>query len=132
MLLAKIIYQDLLPVETSVTFDIPYKTEYCLWHTIAKNASIYKSHLAHFHSRARKKIKKSTQKKCSYFEKWNFLALMLKEFLYFLEGKLSLYFRKRNLLVFPKMETCNSQPNPKKTKKLHRKKIPCISQNGTL
>ena len=70
-----------------------------------------------------KKIKKSTQKKCSYFEKWNFLALIWKKLLYFLEGKLSLYFGKCNLLVFPNMEPCNSQPNPKKSKKLHRKKI---------
>ena len=31
----------------------------------------------------------------SYFAKWNFLTLILKNFLYFLKRKLSLYYRKR-------------------------------------
>ena len=39
------------------------------------------------------------------FQKWNFLALILKKFLYFLKGKLFLYFWKWNHALFsPKSE----------------------------
>ena len=92
MLLAKIIYQDLLPVEILVTFDIPYKTEYYLWHTIAKNASIYKSHLAHFHSRARKKNQKVDSKKMFIFREMELSCFNIK--------KTPIFSRRKTFVIF--------------------------------
>ena len=44
--------------------------------------------------------------KSSYiFRKWNFLALMLRDFLYFLKRKLFLYFRKWKFLIYYETET---------------------------
>ena len=48
-----------------------------------------------------KQIKRSTPKKNSlYFQKRNFLALILKKFLYFLKRKLFLYFLKIKLFIY--------------------------------
>ena len=70
------------------------------------------------------KIKKSTPKKNSlYFGKWNFLTLILRNFLYFLNRKLSLYFGKRkprkNSLYFRKRSFLiflEELPKPQKPK----------------
>ena len=44
--------------------------------------------------------------KSSYiFRKWNFLALILRNFLYFLKRKLFLYFRKWKFLIYYETET---------------------------
>ena len=53
-----------------------------------------------------------------YFGKWNFTTLRLKNFIHFLKRKLFLYFRKWNPALF----------SP--SKKIHPKKIYCISGNG--
>ena len=51
-------------------------------------------------------MKKIPSKKNSYiFRKWNFLALILRYFWYFLKINLSLYFWKWNFLVFHEPET---------------------------
>ena len=71
--------------------------------------SIIWSHLAHFLSPSLRKIKKIHPEKNSlHLGKRNFLALILRNFLYFLKRKLFLYFRKRK-----------------------PRKIPYISGNGT-
>ena len=63
--------------------------------------------------------------------KWNFLAQILKKFLYFFQRKPSfIFWKNRTFSYFRKMEPCTCKPKPQKTKKKHPKKIPYISGNG--
>ena len=57
------------------------------------------------------------EKNSLYFGKWNFIALALKNFLYFLKRKLfrkkkprknSMYLKKQNFLIFQEMESLKS------------------------
>ena len=89
------------------------------------------------------KLKKKHSKKSYfiflYFEKWNYLALILKNFLYFIQRIFSSISGNENP---PKMFVPGNG-NPKKTyisgsnflslknKKTHSKKLPYISGNGT-
>ena len=58
-----------------------------------------------------KKLKKKLPKRCSlYFQKWIFLALTFKKFLYSLKRNLFLYFRKRNPVLFS--PTLRNKRNP--------------------
>ena len=70
------------------------------------------------------KIKKIHPEKNSlYLRKWNFLALILKKFLYFLKRKLFIYFWKWNPAFF--------SPSSK-NKKIHPENISHTSGNGNL
>ena len=60
-----------------------------------------------------------------YSRKSNFLALILRNFLYFLKRKLSLYFEKWNFLTFQKTET------PKKFFIFQETELSYTSGNGT-
>ena len=62
-------------------------------------------------------------KRFLYFSKWNFLALILKNFLYFFKRMLFLYFRKWNPVLF--------SPGSKTKKKIDTKKNSYISGNET-
>ena len=76
------------------------------------------------------KITKIHPKKTSYIpEKWNFLTLILKNFLYFLKRKLFLYFRKWKPPKFSYifLKKCFSYISGSG----NLKKIPYISGNGT-
>ena len=53
-----------------------------------------------FTSRGSKNLKKLLEKNFLFFRKWNFLALILKVFLCFLERKLVFYFEKWNPALF--------------------------------
>ena len=54
-------------------------------------------------------------KRFLYFSKWNFLALILKNFLYFFKRMLFLYFRKWNPVLFsPGSKTKKKKSTPKK------------------
>ena len=75
------------------------------------------SYLAYFLSPSSRN-KKTPSKKSSYiflyFRKWNFLALILKNFLYFLKKTFlinSLYFRKQNFLVFQETSYISGSKN---------------------
>ena len=74
-------------------------------------SSIIKSYLAQFPSQSlpllpkKKQTKNPPEKNSLYFQKWIFLALILKKFLYSLKRKLFLYF-----LIFLKTVPCTFQP----------------------
>ena len=72
----------------------------------------FQSYLAHFLSPSPKNKKTRPKENFVYFQKWNFLALILRNFLYFAlfqereNSKISLYFGKqkpKKLLIFQKM-----------------------------
>ena len=76
------------------------------YHEMFLIRSILQGYLVHFSTQTRK-IKKIHLQKISYISgKWNFLALILKNFSYFLKRKLFSYFRKqkprKNFLYFLK------------------------------
>ena len=65
------------------------------YHEMFLIRSILQGYLVHFSTQTRK-IKKIHLQKISYISgKWNFLALILKNFSYFLKRKLFSYFRKQ-------------------------------------
>ena len=88
------------------------------YHEMFLIRSILQGYLVHFSTQTRK-IKKIHRQKISYISgKWNFLALILKNFSYFLKRTLFLYFRKtetpkkslifsqkKAVLIFPETET---------------------------
>ena len=80
---------------------------------LARSSGI-KSHLAHFQVQARKIKKIHPEKNSLYFQKWNFLALLLKKFLHFLKRKLFLYSQKWNPALFSPSSK-NKKIYPKKT-----------------
>ena len=85
--------------------------------------SIYKSHLVHFPVQTQKTKKNQPEKKFLYFQKWNFLALILKKFLYSLKRKLFQYFLKRKLfLYFRKWNPAIFNPSSE-NKKIHPEKM---------
>ena len=92
----------------------------------------FKGYLAHVLSTSPRKQNKSTLKKNSlYFGKWNFLALVLKNFLYFLifqetetPQKFFLFQETETLKSFFYFRKCNFLcPRPKKQKNPPRKKF---------
>ena len=64
------------------------------WKDVKGKSSIISSYLAHFSPSSKKKKKIHPKKISHILGKWNFLTLVLKNFLYFLWRKLFLYFRK--------------------------------------
>ena len=77
------------------------------------------SYLTHFPAQAQKKKKINPEKNSLYIRKWNFLALIIKKFLYFLKIKLFSYFHKRKLfLYFWKWNPALFSPGSK-NKKIH-------------
>ena len=75
-------------------------------------SGIFQSYLAHFLTPSPKNKKIQPKENFVYFQKWNFLALILRNFLYFAlfqereNSKISLYFGKqkpKKLLIFQKM-----------------------------
>ena len=70
------------------------------------------------------------EKNSLYFRKWNFLALKLKEFLYFLKRNLFLYFREQNPALFRPRQKNKNFSYFLEIKLF--KKILYISENGTL
>ena len=85
------------------------------------------------------KIKKSTFKKFLIFQgmelsctkvkkfrKWNFIALLLRNFLYFLKRKFFLYFKKWDFLIFQETQTPKNflAFSYKKKKKIQKTEIP--------
>ena len=54
----------------------------------------------HLQTQTPKNYKKTPEKNSLYFWKWNFLAQILKKFLYFLKRKLFLYSPKRKLFLY--------------------------------
>ena len=71
-------------------------------HTVPSSApKKYCSYLAYFPAQTQKKTKNiDSEKNSLYYRKWNFLAQILKKFLYFLKRKLFWYFQKWNPAVF--------------------------------
>ena len=65
-----------------------------------------------------KKLKKSTKKNSLYFQKWNFLANILKKFLYFFKRKLFLYFQKWNPALFSQSSKNKRNPSQEKETEL--------------
>ena len=64
-----------------------------------------------------------------YFQKWNFLALILKNSLYFLREKLFLYFLKRKLFLYFHKWSPTLFSRSLKSKKISSKEISYISGN---
>ena len=91
----------------------------------------------HFSAQARKKKQTRSKKVLIFFlkrslcfGKWNFLALRLKQFLYFLKKEAVLIFRETELF---KKTSYISEGNflSSKNKKTHSEKMSYISGNGT-
>ena len=80
-------------------------------------------------SQPKKPPKNHLQKYSLYFWKWNFPALTLKKFLYFLKRKLFLYFLKRKLfLYFQKWTPRLFIPSSKNERNLARENFLCFSK----
>ena len=60
----------------------------------------FKSHLAHFLAQVQTNKKIHNPKNSSYFGKWNFLTLILKNLLYFVKRKLFLHFLNRKFFSY--------------------------------
>ena len=79
-------------------------SESCLT-AACKASSIYESYLTHFEPKPKNKTKNQTRKKFLTFREMELSCSSIKKFLYFLKGKLLLYFRKWSPAL--------SIPNPK-------------------
>ena len=60
----------------------------------------FKSHLAHFLAQVQTNKKIHNPKNSSYFGKWNFITLILKNLLYFVKRKLFLHFLNRKFFSY--------------------------------
>ena len=99
---------------------------------MTRGSSGIKGHLAHFLNPSPKKIeKRHLEKKFLYFGKWNFLALLLKNFLYFLifqesetPQKFFIFQETETLKSFLYFRKCNFlSPSPKNKKNPRWKKF---------
>ena len=99
---------------------------------MTRGSSGIKGHLAHFLNPSPKKIeKRHLEKKFLYFGKWNFLALLLKNFLYFLmfqesetPQKFFIFQETETLKSFLYFRKCNFlSPSPKNQKNARWKKF---------
>ena len=81
----------------SVNLDFFTKFVFCNLH---KNSSGFKSHLVLARPKPKRIRKNHPEKNSLYFQKSNFLALMLKKLLYFLKRKFFLYFLKRKFFLY--------------------------------
>ena len=78
-----------------------------------------------------KKPKKIQPGKISlYFRKWNFLALILKKFLYFLKRQLVLYFLKKSFSYISGNGSTQFSVQAQKIKEIHLRKISYTLGNG--
>ena len=94
------------------------------------SSSGFKSHLAHFPAQAQKSKIYLFPKNSLYFRKWNFLALILKNFLYFLERKLFLYFLKIDFPYIFLNETLHFSHQAQEIKEIHPRRMFYTSGNG--
>ena len=67
-----------------------------------------------FSPSSKNKRKIHPKKRFLYFSKWNFLALILKNLLYFFKRKLFLYFRKWNPVLFSPGSKTKKKSTPRK------------------
>ena len=94
------------------------------------SSSGFKSHLAHFPAQAQKNKIYLFPKNSLYFRKLNFLALILKNFLYFLERKLFLYFLKIDFPYIFLNETLHFSHQAQEIKEIHPRRMFYTSGNG--
>ena len=92
-------------------------------------SSMYQGYLVHFPAQAQKNPKNMHP---FYFQKWNFLALVLKKLNISSNESFSYIFSKESFSYISRDETMHFSAQARKIKKIHPRKISYTSVNGNL